>query len=355
MSSPSTLNRLFLYAKATGAEARENFTTEALAGAIRAEPTPLLLALRRAGLIDDGTFESVGTQVPLAAIGPARKLDLVVTLRDGTRRRSLWFEVKVLHDVSGDQLVAYRSYIESLRENERPTLIALGPKRLSPELPWLSWQQIRRAAIESSTSSPAWGDLKTYLEEIGMADAHSEPFQAAELGSVKATHALLWKLARLLTPFAEQAVVIWKDSNWPTAEKKVRETLAKFLLSHGAPSINSNTRFRAGVSAGVYHEPTTNDAWLGVWVWAKPSWFADRERIFRQAETGALGIEWERCPSDWELLGRYRRLADFASHEEATAWLVDRLRELSDAGLLAVLPKLGELTPAEAAEVEDGE
>jgi hypothetical protein len=38
----STLERLYSYAKATGAGARENFTTEALAGAIRDDPTPML-------------------------------------------------------------------------------------------------------------------------------------------------------------------------------------------------------------------------------------------------------------------------------------------------------------------------
>ncbi len=352
MADASTLSRLFLYAKATAAEARENFTTEALAAAIRLEPEPFLLALRRIGLIEGDAFEAVATQVPLVAVGPARKLDLAVSMVAGACRRAIWFEVKVLHDVSGDQLVAYASYIATLPTDQRPTLASLGPKRLAPDLPWLSWQEIRRAVIESGTTSPAWMDLKRYLEEIHMADAYSEPFQPSELAGVQATRALLWKLARVLTPFAQQAVGIWKGSNWPTTEKKVRDTLGKYLLSHGAPTINGNTPYRAGVSAGAYHEPSTNDAWLGIWVWAKPSWFADRDRIFGQADVGGLDPAWERQTSEWELLGRYRRLAEFTSQDDATAWLVERPRELERAEVLALLPKLGVLSAEEEADID---
>src|SRR3990172_8056806 len=102
---PSTLGRLFDFAKAPNSSAIENFTTEALAGAIRADPRPFLLALRRHDLVRAAplTDLDVLTQVVMPGTGI---LDLVV-VSASPELPELWIEVKVDAAESGRQLDAY--------------------------------------------------------------------------------------------------------------------------------------------------------------------------------------------------------------------------------------------------------
>jgi hypothetical protein len=65
----STLERLFVFAKATGAEQRENFTTEALAGAIRSDPEPFFAALCAWGIAPEAEHIAVEIQLWLAGTG----------------------------------------------------------------------------------------------------------------------------------------------------------------------------------------------------------------------------------------------------------------------------------------------
>lgn len=54
------------------------------------------------------------------------------------------------------------------------------------------------------------------------------------------------------------------------------------------------------------------------------------------------------CPAGWQLIGAHKRLAEFADHAEQTAWLVEQLDDLKQAGLLTLLPTLGSGEPAPA-------
>ncbi|MBK6919511.1 MAG: hypothetical protein IPH07_19110 [Deltaproteobacteria bacterium] len=103
---PSTLHRLFTFAKATRAEALENFTTEALAAAITDDPAPLVAALAHVpGLQIPPTTRllRVDTQVPV----DGGTVDLVVAFDTIT----YWFEVKAHGGLHGDQLATYRRAI----------------------------------------------------------------------------------------------------------------------------------------------------------------------------------------------------------------------------------------------------
>jgi len=89
----STLEHLSRYAKVSGAgderliESQENFTTEALAEAIRRNPRPILLALGRAGIIEEDEVRharvAAVTQWPMPASAAAPSygfIDLVLHL-----------------------------------------------------------------------------------------------------------------------------------------------------------------------------------------------------------------------------------------------------------------------------------
>ena len=112
----STLDRLYSYAKSTGAGARENFTTEALAGLIHDDPAPILRVLRDGGHLPLGKPSDIAldTQVVLPGAGV---LDLVLVIVIDGRRYELWIEVKVNAGESGTQLDAYRDHLARIPAN----------------------------------------------------------------------------------------------------------------------------------------------------------------------------------------------------------------------------------------------
>ena len=344
----STLSRLFLYAKATRAEACENFTTEAIAGAIRVSPDLFLAVLADAGLVaSTARLVSAFTQVPLVRSGTVRYLDLVVEVQEASVRRQLWLEVKVGAGESGDQLAAYREHIARWPTSPPPTLGVLGPRPLGG-LPWISWQSLWRA-IQSRESEPVWADIRAYLEEIKMADTDFEPINADELDSLRAAHGLTKKVTRILTRFGLEAQTIWPEARWPS---KVLESVGRHFVKHGSLAIGATPRFRAGVSAGVYQVPT-GETYLGVWLWTKPSWLRERTAVLQNT----AGLEgWEAAePEKWEFVGAYALLSTFATEGAASDWLAARLRELSASGVLALLPNLGQVQEGEDAEVDERE
>lgn len=333
----STFTRLYRYAKAVGAEAKENYTTEALRACITTDARPFVLALRRAGIFDVAADANLSVQTQLAVKG-AGQIDLVVTI--AAEPRPFWFELKVDAGESGDQVSNYEAFIASLAEPNRPRLVVLGPEPLRDGLPWLSWQHLREAIVESRTASPYWHDFKTYLEEIGMADSHDERVSDSEVRALRSARRLLGKASRILTPFAQAASKAWPGSLWPLTEAKVVDAVASSFVSHGTLSIGNATNLRANVSAGMYHEPLTEDAWLGLWIWCRPNRVRERRAILDIVECRSWADDWFRDGAEWELFGAYRQLVSFESHAAATAWLTSCLVQLRDAGMLDLLPKL---------------
>lgn len=105
---------------------------------------------------------------------------------------------------------------------------------------------------------------------------------------------------------------------------------------------------------GVYHEPETSDAWLGIWVWAKPNYVQERARIAERTAT-LIGAPWYLGKGTWNPFGAYARLADFDDHERAAAWLVERIDDLAGVGLLDLFPKLGSLIEADEGDQDEAE
>lgn len=334
----STLLRLYRYAKAVGAEAKENFTTEALRAAIVTDARPMLEALRAAKLLDDTRCTmSAETQVNIRRAG---QVDLILHAK-GALERSFWIEVKVDADEHGDQLANYARFIENAYpQPPRPILLVLGPRRLDATLPWLSWQNIREAIVRSGTTSPYWRDLKEYLEEIGMADSYDEVTTEDEARSLPTARRLMGKATRILLPFAEMAGAIWPGSSWPETEAKVYSAMLSTFLNLGTLAIRNAVDLPANLSAGVYHDPTKNDAWVRLWLWCRPTRIHERNEIFKLVQSREWGEEWFRDDSAWELFGAYQRLITFVSHSDATAWLVAKLEELKAAGAFELLSHL---------------
>lgn len=341
----STFTRLFRYAKAIGAEAKENFTTEALRAAIETDSRPMLVALAARGwlVIGEPLTVRVETQLPVKGVG---KIDLVLTATNGATSRVFWIEVKVDADESGDQLSNYANFIRTVPEAHRPMLLVLGPRSLGTEVPWLPWQELRNAIISSCSASPYWHDLKLYLEEIRMADSYDEVTQGDESTALPTARRLLGKTARVLTPFGVKAPDIWPGSTWPVNEAKVVDALVSSFITHGTLSMRNQNELRANVAVGVYHEPQTEDGWLGLWIWCPPKRVKERSTLLARVRSIEWGEDWSIDEGSWELFGAYRRLTSFVSHAEATEWLLARLEQLAALGVLPLLGSLGSEAPA---------
>jgi hypothetical protein len=330
----STLERLYAYAKSTGAGARENFTTEALAGAVRTNPIPLLRLLREAALLppDDITDLSLDTQVVLPGTGV---LDIVLVAVSGGLRRELWCEVKVNAGESGTQLDAYVGHIASMQAATRPTLFTLGPHALrdDPAIPFLSWHRLRR--FIDSNDGPAWHDFSDYLSEVGMSDDFDQPIAAREAAAMDDFRALHGKVARIVAEVGVEAASRWPGLPWPKGEPAIRKRLLDRLASHGQLVIGVQSVKSAWLVFGV--EAASGEADLVAAVETWPS-AADLQRdLHILADSASFGPEWKRSLGAWGGVKRRERLVLLGDPSAAAGWVLARIEELSAAGLLQAI------------------
>jgi len=326
----STLSRLFKYAKAFRAEARENFTTEALAAAICSDPQPFQRAMS-VRAVDDrhAPPTSVRTQVHVPGAGV---VDMILTWPSGP---TVWIEVKVGAGESGSQLANYEQYIERLAPTDPPVLVVLGPEQIGGTK-WISWQEVRDAIRIMKSSSPYWGDFALYLEEIGMANDDEGAFTAGELAGIAHTRGLVGKLTRTLTGFVSGARSVEPGAAW---QSDVGAAGWAMLVSKGAFSIADEIqKGKIGVSAGL----DMSDGQLGLWVWMKPGLVAEWQRILELAERGGLisAERWSRDETKWNCLGVYRPLGTVVDASFATHWLLEALRDLKGHGVYDYLNTL---------------
>jgi hypothetical protein len=120
----------------------------------------------------------------------------------------------------------------------------------------------------------------------------------------------------------------------PSRTTRPKPEVKKQLMSRFGtwPSLTVQHRanFKCGVTVGIYEDDGDHAAWLGVWVWAPPKRVAERDTIRELGKKLPSG--WEPDPG-WELLGAYRRLLDFAAHEQGAGWLIERVGELVQVGM----------------------
>lgn len=334
----SALHRLFTYAKATGAAAVENFTTEALANAIRHAPGPMLEALASIGVLVSAPLELVATQVSI----DGGQLDLLLV--SGSVRVAV--EVKVHSGESGDQLARYLAWASTFDGEQRPRIVVLSKERLSTidGVGWLPWQELWRKIREAAAAGPLWNDLAYWLEEHDMADDSHERASPQEATTLKHAHGLLKKSVRILAPVVRHLNQVWPGSDWPETDAEVKKQLVSRFGTWPSFTVQHRATFKCGLTIGIYEDDDEHDAWLGVWVWGPPKRVADRDRIRERGKKLASG--WE-LDAGWELLGAYHRLLDFENHDGASTWLIERVDELSRAGMFEILSGTGLAPPGE--------
>lgn len=340
---PSTLHRLFRYASAPQNDALENFTTEALAGAIRHDATPMLTVLREAGVLSsEATIEATLTQVTVRGVGI---IDLELHVR-AEGACIVWIEVKVNAGESGDQLDRYIRYASERPELDiRLVTLARGPVR--PTVRAMTWRSLR-AASRSSTS-PFWTDLGLFLEEIAMADDHDTPFTSVDAASLGPALALVRKAERLVTAVAIHANASFPAWNWPTDTNEVRKQLAAQFVNHGRYVIVNRLVVPAWCFFGIV--PGADGAQLCVVLEARPKATEVRRRLL--AATADLPTHWERVPAGWPLLRARVPLLEHAQHDAAVEWSRDRIDELACAGVFELSVRLRADAPDDG--VDEGE
>jgi hypothetical protein len=348
----STFGRLFTYARETRADALENFTTEALAAAIRDDPGPLVAVLRSMLLLSslDEPIEVVpATQVGVPGTGI---LDLVIDARFRDQTTEFWVEVKVMGGESGQQLSSYRRYLNQLPIANRPHLVTLARSRLGREedIPWIPWQSIWRAAGAASAASRYWADLRSFLEEIRMADALDSPVSAGEAASMEGAAALLGKTIRILAAVASELNARWPAFRWPTEERRIQAVLAGQFGRHRRMLIVAGEEYRAYLFVGVIS--IDGEAHTAVWVETRNKAIEARRRVIELADSAGLSSAWERDMGAWGGLHKAGRLVGFASHTEVVSWFVGAMQELGDAGILELIPSLGRAEAGEAGDEE---
>lgn len=342
----STLQRLFKFAKAQGAEALENFTTEALAAAIREDPRPLLAALRLVPDVpvrDDDHLEHVDTQVPVEG----GTVDLIVKFGHS----AYWFEVKAHAGLHGSQLETYRRAMADDRTGVHATLLLLAKRPLTPEVPTLRWNYLRNVVV--GEQHPYWRDLRRFLEERGMADEYDEPIEVRELAALAPARTLLRKVDRIAETFIESfEPPSGADPEFPTSRPRRRGELAQQFRRHGRMVVSS--RRYPSICFGVTLEG--GRPCLSLWIETRTRDFAARKVIFDLAREHGLDRTWTLADGRYGYLGASRELESGIDHDSAVAWLHERTRELAAGRILEALPRFrGGATAEETEEPEDAD
>ena len=350
---PSSFLRLFRYARAEKIDAKENFTTEALAANIRYSSAPILDVLRSreilprdARVVDTGVF----TQVHFPATG---FIDLVLEfeIEDPVRSvRTLWIEVKVDASEHGQQLTNYLRYIK-----DRPeiTLLTLGKHPLRDDVQHITWREIRRAALESGAAH--WKDFATFLEEIGMADDFDGPLIDQEVASLGSSFSLLRKMAHTLEPVSRYANMAWPQSAWPETHDDIVKALGEQFRKFGRLTLFSRyARSPAWVVLGIV--PDSHDGrrgYLEAWVEARPKDLATRASLDAAYRAQPLPTLWTRPKEGWFVFRAREVVPANGSPELIQAWFNARLDELYASNIFTKIVDLTKTAPT--ADDGDGE
>jgi hypothetical protein len=339
MDRMSNLGRLYTYAKG-GTDAKEDFTTEALAICLRHDADPFIDALRAEGLLEEtetpATVEPF-TQLSVPGVG---RVDLVVRL-GGATLEECWFEVKVDAPETGDQLARYAAHVSALPAEGRPQLIVLAREPIRVEgPPLLSWKTVHAAARSSAT--PHWQDLADWLEEIRMVDTHAGPISPDELEALPQAISLYEKLCLVLADACTRLAPRYPDFAWPRSGA-IRSAVEGELSHRGRFMLK--VPLQVGGSTLLYFgiegrgSPTPE-----LWVESNPKYGPQRRAIIDTADRGGLDSAWVRQLVTWQALRVAHPAGSPIDQRALATWYVERVDELATAGVLVLLPRLGKGT-----------
>jgi hypothetical protein len=349
----SILEGLYRYARGDRAHARENFTTQALAGCIRLDPVPFAKALQEVGdlgISEDATIDplAVSTQWPVPAVGA---IDLVVRGQDRSRPFERWGELKVDAGESGDQIQRYQKHLLRLPDLNRPTLFTLGrsPLRGHPDVPHLTWNEVARAA--SASPSAHWRDFVEYLKENRLAGADYEAARPTELASMLEFDGLVGKLARILEIVFDESHVL-HDLRLPTGS--IRRELMNRFASHGdlVVAIRPMNARTSQIVAGVV--PNETGVRLAIYLESWPSQSDLQRKIQVAADAKGLTTgQWSKREAQWGGIRAETAWLEAQEPSRVAKWFIDRFDELSEARILDLVRSWKPLTKDDLAEVHE--
>ena len=333
----SDLGRLFRVGRDPDLEPLENFTTMALAIAIRHDHRPMKEALwsvdrtcfdadARAALetldaaVADIDAVAAETQVTLWApdgtvVG---YLDLVLHALGAQQPRSeIWVEVKVDAGESGIQLKNYKDCAE--QRSPPPAIITLGRMRVSDKVPSLKWSDVVNAIASVPDPHHAWLSLRDFLLDEKIV----RPLVPTDSVDTDACIDIILDVNQKLRDLWPGTTIAW----W--SDTRLRSTLENTyeenhdLIAEGGP-------LRYGL----------RPAGKG-WEWSLVVTTKNYERvrldpqqILRDADVGGLSQDWVRDTDIREVLKRRLTLGGLNLPDEIVAWFEAGLRQLQDAKVL---------------------
>lgn len=342
----SLLGRLHLYGRGEEVSPTENFTTEALAGAARSNPRPLIAALGRADprvpTEPPWTVSAVVTQEAVAGVGI---IDMTIEGRDRLGPFEYLLEVKIWAGEHGDQLSRYARHVAA-PSRARRALIAVGPGPLQSDVSIhrLSWRQIWTAIdAETGPEDRLWHDLQRFLVEIKMADDASEPITSKEAASLSAASGLVRKVAHALWRVAAS----WQESYpriWPAGQGYVRRIIARELADNGRLTIEVGLDgMPLAVILGAVDD--ADEVYAVAWVETRSRRSPIVDQIRQQVEAGAFANEWSGSLDGTVLLRKKGRIVALQSADDLFSWFDASLTELQSMGVLAAMQQAHQSTP----------
>jgi hypothetical protein len=358
-AGPSVLTGLFRRVSDPDAthDSLEDFTTEALAGAIRRDPRPILTTLARTGALDTsrviGEPLTVFTQRSHVLADDSIRLDLVLLWT--SLPLEVWIEVKTGSPLSGDrQLVRYLDAQAALTANdavERPPLVLLSEVDLrfasstpAPSAPGrspshMAWQDIIEAVRDTDHPDTLWLELVSFLKEKGMTQDSTFPISAREATSLSDSHQLYLKSVKLVTEVNSRAAARFQQLSWWTPGQ-IAVFVQKQFRDKGRYTLGVWNKSAMGLLFGL-ETGRAGEATYTVWLETDPRNAQVRPMAHARADSARLhDAGWELSYDGWKILKARAHTVNFATLDEAATWFVDRFAELEAAGLLDLLLQL---------------
>ncbi len=319
--------------------ALENFTTEALAGALRSDPRPMLEVLAEHALCERPlpTVISVATQVVVPG-NEKRHLDLVLGLRAGDGSTAhVWIEAKVHAPVSGDQLRVYAGASRALRANDGSPrhVVWLGPdsppSRVSRHLDGvLRWQELADAATRVRAGW-LWRDLNTFLKEHGMTEDRAYPISAREATILEDARRMFLKAEVVLSAvnsWARKTITEWPEGHW-WKDGQVRGAVLGQLAASAELALFDGSDHPIYVRYGFAADRGEASLFVRV-VLKHPGDQAVKARALAAVAPQLPG--WERPDDPKIVLETSTRAVTVARQEDAEDWFKQRFQQLRTAG-----------------------
>jgi hypothetical protein len=271
----------------------------------------------------------------------AGRIDLLLQIVQESRRAEGWaegwIEVKIDSPESGDQLAHYAGRISAFPADRRPFLATLSKDPLTTGVTPLTWQALWDESRDNP--SPYWADLRSFLEELEMADAFNCPIKQHEIAALSDSHSLLRKAVHILLPVAERVNAMWPPAALPTKHQEVLEMAAR-QFAYNRFTIYTSAH-RVFLVLGIRAD--TSNAELAIWLELdKPHAYTRKTSLIQQADTAGLSDLWQRIGDldVVETLLATRPLEQTRPLVEHSEWLNARVEEIARAGLFALIPSL---------------